>query len=386
MKVQIIASTKSGHFLSRKQASILSGKAAGICYMQDKFDTLSSESELKTQKRAELVLNSGHHSVFDHPTYTLLLEDIPKILAMILNNEGAYTTSEKSARYTQMKVDGLEKELYDTWVKIFSWEIEKYTHKNGIKMKDIQIKKLAQENARYLISVFSPATTMAYTVSFRQLNYIISWFEDFVQHAEDNTFNSLLKPYLSYFINSVSCLTLPKLNSQTKGRSISLFDHRENRAEEFGENYSTTYVGSFALLAQAQRHRTLHYGMRFLTKPDFYVPEILRENPNLASHWKSDMEKLAHKFPQGMLIQINERGTAENFILKSTERLCGHAQLEIMRQTQGTLKKYLEMTKNSNPDVFNYLEPFSHGPRCTFPNWKCTSPCLWGKCALERLI
>ena len=37
-----------------------------------------------------------------------------------------------------------------------------------------------------------------------------------------------------------------------------------------------------------------------------------------------------------MLVQVNERGTIENFVLKCTERLCGAAQLEIMEQTQRT--------------------------------------------------
>ena len=38
---------------------------------------------------------------------------------------------------------------------------------------------------------------------------------------------------------------------------------RKDRKEEFGENYCTTYLASFAQLAQAQRHRTLIYEMSF---------------------------------------------------------------------------------------------------------------------------
>ena len=87
--------------LSKEDAILFSGKAAGICYMPDTLDVLFSEDTEKTLKRAKRTLISGHHSVFDHPIYHLALEDIPKILAMILNNEKMYTTSEKSARYTK---------------------------------------------------------------------------------------------------------------------------------------------------------------------------------------------------------------------------------------------------------------------------------------------
>ena len=88
-----------------------------------------------------------------------------------------------------------------------------------------------------------------------------------------------------------------------------------------------------------------------------------------------------------MLIQINERGTAENFILKCQERVCGCAQLEIMEQTWKTLNKYVEATKNSNEDIYNYLLPYTKGARCTYPGFRCTAPCIWGaKNALTRKI
>ena len=44
---------------------------------------------------------------------------------------------------------------------------------------ETQVGKLAQENARYMISVFTP-TTMEYTVSFRQLFLIIDYFEKLI--------------------------------------------------------------------------------------------------------------------------------------------------------------------------------------------------------------
>lgn len=164
-----------------------------------------------------------------------------------------------------------------------------------------------------------------------------------------------------------------------------MFAQRKSRYEEFGENYCTTYLASFAQFAQAQRHRTLSYEFSLLDVPQFYIPPIIR-NTELEKVWLDDISSLANYFPQGMLVQVNERGTIENFVLKCTERLCGSAQLEIMEQTHNTLLKYLEATKNK-PELYDYLLPYSKGARCTFPGWKCDSPCIFGgKNAMNRVI
>lgn len=383
MNVTILASTKPGNVLSKEDAIKFGGKSAGICYMPDDINTLFSESEEKTIRRANMTLISGHHSVFDHTTYNLALEGIPKILAMILNNEGMYTTSEKSARYTKMTPSKDEEKLYEKWIEIYKEEISK-TYPN---LDEKKIKKLAQENARYLISVFTPATTMEYTVSLRQLNYIVHWFEDFINNEPDTNFNIKLKKYLKEFNECVSDLIIPELNSSVKLRKISLFDDRVSRKEEFGENYCITYKGTFAELAQAQRHRTLDYRIRVMDNVEYYVPKIIKDNEELSKEWIKDISSLENLYPQGMLIQINERGTVENFVLKCKERVCGCAQLEIMDQTFEVLNKYVENTKNVNEEVYNYLLPYTKGARCTYPGFKCTAPCMWGaKNSLDRKI
>ena len=113
MKINIIASTKVGYELPKEEAVNFSGKSAGICYLPDTLDVLFNEPIEKTEKRAQMNIQSGHHSVFGHATYNLSLEGIPKILAMILNNEKVYNTSEKSARYTVMQTSDEEQVLYD---------------------------------------------------------------------------------------------------------------------------------------------------------------------------------------------------------------------------------------------------------------------------------
>ena len=374
MKIKVIASTKVGYELPKEEAVDFSGKSAGICYLPDTLETLFSEDKEKTQKRANGTLKSGHHSVFGHPTYNLSLEGIPKILAMILNNEKMYNTSEKSARYTKMQPSKEEKELYEKWIEIYKDCIsQKYP-----KIDEKRVQKLAQENARYLISVFTPATVMEYTVNFGQLNYIVHFFENYIDdETKTSKFDIKLKEVFKEFLKELPDLKIEGLNADMKKRGLSFFANRKDRKEEFGENYSTTYEGSFAELAQAQRHRTLYYEVNFLDTFKYYVPPIIR-GTCLEKEWLKDISSLQDYYPQGMLLKINERGTVENFVLKCTERLCGAAQLEITEQTNITMKKYLEAVKENNKEVYEYLLPYSKGARCTFPGWKCTSPCVFG--------
>lgn len=381
MKIEIIASTKVGYSMSKEEALDFSGKSAGICYLPDTVETLFAESPEKTQRRVNGNIKSGHHSVFGHPTYNLCFEGIPKILAMILNNEKIYNTSEKSARYTHMTPSAQENTLYEKWIHIFEDVISsKYPE-----FDSKRILKLAQENARYLISVFTPATVMEYTVNFGQLNYIINWAKDYINNADDSAFSLKLKDVFREFLDAMPDLEVDGLDSRMKNRSFSLFSTRPNRYEEFGENYCTSYLASFAQLAQAQRHRTLSYEMSLLDTPEYYIPPIIR-GTDLENSWLEDISSLSQYFPQGMLVKVNERGTIENFVLKCTERLCGSAQLEIMEQTSEIMNKYLAATVDK-PELQDYLLPYSKGARCTFPGWKCNSPCIFGgKNAMNRLI
>lgn len=381
MKIEIIASTKVGYSMSKEEALDFSGKSAGICYLPDTVETLFAESPEKTQRRVNGNIKSGHHSVFGHPTYNLCFEGIPKILAMVLNNEKIYNTSEKSARYTHMTPSVQENTLYEKWIHIFEDVISsKYPE-----FDSKRILKLAQENARYLISVFTPATVMEYTVNFGQLNYVINWAKDYINNADDSAFSLKLKDVFREFLDAMPDLEVDGLDSRIKNRSFSLFSTRPNRYEEFGENYCTSYLASFAQLAQAQRHRTLSYEMSLLDTPEYYIPPIIR-GTDLENSWLEDISSLSQYFPQGMLVKVNERGTIENFVLKCTERLCGSAQLEIMEQTSEIMNKYLAATVDK-PELHNYLLPYSKGARCTFPGWKCNSPCIFGgKNAMNRLI
>lgn len=380
MKISVIATTHENYVAPKSEFDNLSGHAAGVCYMPQNFDKLFNEPIEKTIKRCESTKINQHHSVFGHPYITLSLEDIPKGLAMILNNEGIYNTSEKSARYTKMVLTDNEQKLYDKWLDTYKSLIkDEYQDKYPHIFTDQKIQKLAQENARYLISVFTP-TSMIYTASYQQLNYLYQMIMNEIKNNNSNAFMQALKPAMQDFCVAIADATnyidLDLLNGvNNKNRKLSLIGSMIKPEQYFGDVYSVSYEGSFAQLAQAQRHRTIDYNFTLLDEPRFYVPPIIKQSDELTKEWISDCEKQASVFPQGMLININEFGRLDWFVQKMKERKCTFAQLEIAQQTDLILKQYTEALKAKGHPRAEELAQYTKGSRCTFPDYKCPSPC-----------
>lgn len=368
-----------------KEVLNLSGKIAGVCYDKEGFNHLINEPQEKTDRRIFMTLNNGHHSVYDHTYINFNIQNIPKILAMVLNNEKQYTTSEKSARYTKITpgedsvITKEEVDLYNKWLELFESKIAK---EYGNVLSSLKIKKLAQENARYLVTVFMP-TQMIYTTSLRQINYMASWIASYIEDNKNNLnyFESKLSKAMGEFLKELERLNVlvPELMSNEKHRKLSLFgSNLEQISELFSNVYETTYMGSFASLAQAQRHRTLDYQMEMLDKKEYYVPPILENDSYLKDEWLEDINKVGWVIPQGELILISEMGKYEDFILKCKERLCSAAQVEIMHQTRDTLARYKKYLEDHNNALASDIIKYSHGPRCTFPDYECPSDCKLG--------
>lgn len=365
---------------NKEEALMLSGKIAGICYDKEGFTHLDNEDVAKTKRRIDMTLNNGHHSVYDHINISFNIKNFPKILAMIINNEHQYTTSEKSARYTPVVRDDdaiseQEEILYNKWLEIFK---DKITLKYGDVYSPLKIKKLAQENARYLVSVFMP-TEMVYTTSLRQINYIVSFLISYKEKASvDDLLAQRLIPKIDEFISCLRDLNVldEGLLKNEKNRSISLFGYDlENKEEYFKDTYATNYKASLAELAQAQRHRTLDYQMEFLPNKSYFVPPIIEDDLKLKEEWLHDMESVGDKFPQGELVLIRETGKYEDFILKCKERLCSCAQLEIMQRERATLLKYQDYLNKENNPLKDDIKKYTRGARCTFPDFTCSSDC-----------
>lgn len=412
MEIKVFAGTKLNYIPTKEELDKIGGLTAGVCYLPDTIDTLFLENEEKTKKREAMIKQSGHKSPFDHAMINLEINNIPKIVAMILNDEQMYTTSEKSARYKRMELTDDEKKIYEKWLQEFEKVIKLYRDEEigrEIWLTDTKIKKLAQENARYLTSVFTP-TSMVYSITYRELNIIYRKIEKEIDYLEgkEDTFSKRLRSELIDFNKQLSKLGYidDKLSQDDKNYVLKLFNRKSYTfTEQFGPCYTLVYNASFAQLAQAQRHRTIdyaismgkdnslvqenlkriesgveHFGTLYPQKmldeeaDLFYIPPILKKY-GLDMQWCKDCLILAENIPQGMMVPVIERGTFENFKTKLKERNCSCAQLEIDNQTTKSKKKIYENLKVSNPELAEELEPYMKGSRCTFPDYECPSPC-----------
>lgn len=406
-----------------------SGKNAGICYQGDKYYNTSVSDPEKAFSRFSRVANTGHHSISDHAQVTVLLEGISKMMAMVLNSLGYYATSEKSGRYTVMTGNSdKEKELYEKWLEIFKVQIKQ----NEPNLNETLIIKLAQENARYVLSVFTRSTTMSYTTSLRQWNYIYDWCLKYMKHYEvngdkvysinDNNEASYYEAELYKDFSALSDFIAKNLYvdelRDNKNRAFDFLggfsgsdftpilsyrlaeynfeDESINESVENDDkldfNYSVSYWASFVHIAQAQRHRTLTYWMTFspYNEARFFVPPIIR-NTEFEKVWLEDLNSIKDVVPQATMFEVIETGTLDKFILKCEERLCGRAQLEIMQQTKKTVERFRDHYSILSPIAKEYIgRLLSSGARvrtkCELLD-SCKEPCRFGfRNALNRNI
>lgn len=357
----------------KQSFEIFSGKNAGICYMGGDYDKLDSEAYNKTIKRFENTIGNTHHSISDHCNITVVFEDVPKFLAMILNSLQVYATSEKSARYTVMKnLSRKEQELYDKWtVKIKDLLVSQYD------VNEKEAIKLAQENARYFISIFSPATTFAYTTSLRQWNYIHNWFSNFIEMAgrtkygkdkklRDKT-SEMFKEFNEWF--EASAIYNPIIK-EPKNRFIEfiapLYPTIDSplylNKQQYGDSYAISYMVSMTALAQLQRHRSIKYTINLFRLYSggepvvFYVPKLFVDNLELVAEWNNDMHSVKDLFPQGMMVEVEEQGTIDKFLLKCDERLCGRVQYETAQCCKRELMLFIKNKHNLSPYFASQVE------------------------------
>lgn len=346
--IHAIARTNESVLGDDKALFTFGGKAAGVCYMPEDYFDGKIQNEEAAIHRAHTTSASGHHSVFEHGSVTFQISGLPKIMAMLLNSTEQYTTSEKSARYTVMKPETeLELEVYEKWRGIFEERIAEAYPDIDMKTR----KKLAMENARYLISVFTP-THMLYTVNYRQLAYVIGWLRKLSESSSqlDGVFNQRI---------AIDASTLAAVLEGKTTATEHIHDNK-NRGFEFmpyqtdgfhisdvcqiTDMYQVTYLASFASLAKQQRHRTIHYEFDFsgndACEYGVYVPPIIR-GTSLEQEWRNDFKKVAYCYPQGTLVKVLEQGRAIKFFDKCKERLCGRAQLETMEQCKWLMEKFL---------------------------------------------
>jgi hypothetical protein len=352
MKVQLVGSTNT--IQTQQEAKRWVQNHARICYSEKDWNQLIEE-DFKEGLVSSLI-SRGHDSPFDHFGLNFYFNGPEKALAMIFNNQGMYTTSEKSARYTIMSgMPENQKVLYEKWDNWFLKEISNRfpesnfpkLHKKGGDGKTTA-EKLAQENARYMISVFTP-TKMTHSLTWRQTNIIYHQFSNFIKENENSQieFKQRLAEGMKGFVNSdeIKKWIIQDAQVVMKGK-IPLRFFREKPVEEyFGEDiYSTNYLASFASLAQLHRSRLAKYdissGFQKEATSGLYIPSLV-EASGKSKEWLEDLETIVKTdFPQAQLLVVGERGLRENLPAKTEERECGLAQLETTRIIGNLLTRY----------------------------------------------
>ena len=397
MNLSLTASTVDGNSVDIKGIKEFSGKNAGICYGSNGYYGTAVTDPEKAYKRFGTVAATGHHSVADHVYVTVLLEDTPKMLLMLLNSLGVYATSEKSGRYTKM-TGCSEKEvgLYNKWMTIFDNLI-------GSKYPQLAARRrlnLAKENARYLLSIFTPAC-MSYTASIRQWNYIIDWCDGFASSSlSENYFNNTLKACVQELSNWLKDNLYIEELSDNKHRSFDFLavqtgsmwaDFKPNDIY-YGNTYQTMYDVSLVSLAHLIRHRTLKYYMLFDGDVrNYYVPAIIK-NTDYEREWLADLESVEQYIPGATLVSVVETGTLDNFILKCEERLCGRAMKETCDNVNDVLQDMIchgvsgRFTRRAREKLYSLQGEHTSKTKCQLLGG-CKEPCEFPcEACFKRLV
>jgi thymidylate synthase ThyX len=416
MKVTEVARTAFGAKHSQEDALVFAGTQGAICYSSSSYAEIEAQSEETRIKRAENTLKRGHHSILGPYRITLVFEGIPKIAAMVLNSLGEYSTLERSARYTEFKPLTCEEgALYEKWRERFGKMIEA-EYPAEVSSLGIHKDKLAMENARYMLSVFTP-TTMSYETSIRQLGYIVRWFLSMATRIKNSgtkdPFTTRLAETLSETSEAIFNITGFELDDgknrgvdfiafdfpvgQGNGKTVYDIEKAGSANNSFGFGsfaYQAIYEASFAAVAQLQRHRTIKYNILCDTQGEqrYHVPALVIKN-GAEEEWLKDISGLKEHTPQGTLVKTLERGTPETLVLKGLERLCGRVQLETAMLTKKLASEYARWARDHNSALYEYLRDAlldTSGmvlPRCSAGKYVCTDGCPFGaRRGLDRLI
>lgn len=458
---------------------IFSGKNAGISQLREGyFGTAVSDPE-KALPRFKNTVKMGHMSIADHAWVEVLFENASRMLAMVMNSLQYYNTTEKSGRYTEMTGNTPEqRELYDKWNEKFKKRIlEVYPDyndafitkqlakeditgfyvKNGRVLKEntgalsgsytditdrdyvqeklqpilsnprLPVNTRSQENARYILGIFTKSTTFGYTATLAQWNYIYDWCMKYLEqftmknprteneelfrmmndgHTRPATYFEVemyndLKELADYIRKDLYVDDLRDHKKRGFDMLVDIFDENhfmKDYDHEKDENirfaYTTDYDASLIVLSHLHRHKTLKYYMNLdVEHAGFYVPVFIK-NTELEEEWLKDMESVRHLVPQGMLIHIIETGTLENFALKTSERYCGCAMLETMLNVKSVGEKFAALYESGKATQIekNVIERF-YDPETkelrtkAFITDGCHEGCYFGcERALHRIV
>lgn len=443
MNLTVTGMTMETEGISDKQRTdlmIYCGKNAGISQLREGFFGTKVSDPEKALPRFRNTIKKGHMSIADHAWIEVLFENSSRMMAMIMNSLQYYNTTEKSGRYTEMTGNTSEQcALYDKWNDLFKKRIleiypdynDKFIErqlktkgisgfyvKNGrifaentdgpadndmditdepdvrMHMDEIMshlglpVNTKSQENARYILGIFTKSTTFGYTTTLSQWNYIYDWCEQYldqfrheddglVRHFDDGSTRPAtyfetevygdLKDLHAYIGDNLYIEDLRDHKKRGFDMLVDIFDKNHfmkdychDKDENIRFAYTTDYYASLIVLSHLHRHKTIKYYMNLdVEHAGFYVPVFI-QGTELEAEWLKDMESVRDLIPQGMLVHIIETGTLENFALKTSERYCGCAMLETMLNVRHVGEKFVALYESGNATQIekNVIERF----------------------------
>lgn len=422
---------KDGKF-DLKSALESIGVKAAVCFKEQKNGLISQEDIRTNEDSATLITRgvntilSDHTTPSEHQVVSLEITGIPKRLCMVLNNEKFYTADERSLRYTEVEpneyITDREVKLYRKWLNIIEtsitlkyWDFYRRFAKSDKACLNT-IHKLAQENARYMVSVNMP-TVMTYTVPLAQINKIALYMERVIQDPKSK-FEQDCIPYFKEFIAKLKdlhvlitkkdiyklaqenpaleekltkcipnfasyCDNEEMLYRNNKQIELSLFANRNPLSPIKEKNMvncssiSYTNLESIACLAQDQRHRTNNIAMEETNIFYGYVPNIIKDD-HATKEWIEDLKSVQDITPQGAMVKVNHQIPLSNlFNFVAKERACERAQLEIEELYVNEIIPfvYKELINQGNVEMAKKIRPYLGNLRCKYPDYNCPTPC-----------
>lgn len=410
--------TEDGKFDIEKGLEAAGLKAA-VCFKKGEitpWGVRESDSKETLFRRGLETILSDHVTPSQQVPISIEVYGIPKILCMYINNFEMQAADERSLRYTEVKeneyISKEEFELYDKWMiklqDILHKDYGKFfleSNGNDKKRSDSAIKKIAQENARSFVTVFTP-TSITYTSNLSEFNKMALQIEKTLNSKNNTLLEEKTLPYLEEFYNKLKKLNivitnnsiwninseqaeahkLPKndklLYTDPKFLNLNLFSNKNkfssmHKPDEFGYSFHATREISLAGFAQLQRHRTLDTELEVMDEYKFFVPEFLKEYPDLVNEWIEDSKIVKDIYPQGQIIYVDMKGTLQRFVTYiGGERACNRAQYEISKFYIDFISEYYQGIKDE--ELKEILKPYVGVYRCRTKNYACGSPCFGG--------
>lgn len=412
--------TSDGSKVDLKEAFRYSGIKAAWCY---KKGTATPEiiREMSEEDLIRIGINTwvdDHGTPDEHYQVSVEITNIPKLLCMILNSEHQYTADERSLRYTKVlenpAISPLEIELYNKWYQIFVniFETQYGEWFYQINQKDekkakADMRKKAQENARYFISVFTP-TSIAYTAPWYQWQKIAAFLQDLISNP-NTPLKKAMVPYAQDMITQLIDLRvvvetkeaaslypdLEKILEEKKDHRELLYrNNKETKFYLFADNNPFSGIDkpnsfessinynsrlSIAGFADVLRHRTSYLSMKEPTLFSFITPPFIR-GTIYEKGYMTDMQRVNGIYPQGQIIDFNVDSSIYRIVqFMGKERACERPQQEVENWFVNEFVSDIVNALKDKPAYRKEYELLKKGYlnrcRCAYPDYHCPNPC-----------